>query len=111
MYEYKAKLIRVIDGDTVDFDIDLGFDSHLYARVRLLGINTPETYGVKKATEEYVTGMQAKNFVVDFLSGKEILIKTEKDKTGKYGRYLATVYVDGVSLNQKLLDEGLAEEY
>ena len=63
MYHYKAKAERVIDGDTLDVNIDLGFKITTVQRIRLARINTPETYNVKKDTEEYQKGMSAKQFV------------------------------------------------
>lgn len=111
LYTYKAKCISVIDGDTILADISLGFDVWVKQRIRLLGIDTPETYGVKKDSEEYAAGMLAKNRVIDLLLNKEMLIVTEKDKTEKYGRYLATVYVDNLNVNETLIKEGLAKVY
>ena len=120
MWTYKANVQRVIDGDTLQVSVDLGFYHSLVMRVRLLGIDTPETYGVKKDSEEYAKGMEAKNRVQELLDlvGGNVLIKTEK--AGKFGRWLADVLPadadgaelwDGPSINQILLDEGLAKEY
>ncbi len=107
MYEYKAFVLKIIDGDTIDVDLDLGFKIHTKQRLRLYGINTPEIRG-----EEREEGLKSKKFVESHLPvGKEILVKTQKDKTGKYGRYLATIIVDGVNLNELLIAEGLAERY
>lgn len=110
MYEYRARLIRVVDGDTMDVDIDLGFGIHFQERIRLAGINTPETYGVKKDSEEYQLGKQAALFVEDKLEGKEFIIRTEKDSKGKYGRYIAIIIVDDVNLNDELVEQKLAEK-
>ena len=112
MYEYKAKMLRVVDGDTIYLEIDLGFHIHVREKVRLLHANTPETFGVKKNSEEYKKGMEAKLFVQDQLLGKTVTIKTAKDKRGKYGRYLAEIIMpDGKVLNQVLIDKGFAEFY
>ncbi len=112
MYKYKATVTRIVDGDTMDIDIDLGFKITTHQRIRLQGINTPETYSVKKDSEEYLLGMKAKNFVEARIeaNNNEILIDTEKD-TGKYGRYIATVWLadSTVSLNDELVEKGLAE--
>jgi micrococcal nuclease len=111
MYEYSAKCIRVVDGDTVDLDIDLGLDIHHQVRVRLYGINTPELHS--SVPEEQAKARQARLFLMTLLGSEDLIIKTEKDKTEKYGRYLAEIFTDGdpVSMNQKLLDAGLAVPY
>lgn len=111
LYEYKARCVRVVDGDTVDFDIDLGLSVHSYIRVRLADINTPEIFGVKKESEEYAKGIEAKQRVEDLILDKPLVVRTVKDKTGKYGRYIAYVYVDGSNepVNDMLVKEGLAE--
>jgi len=113
LYTYKALCRRVVDGDTLDLDIDLGLDAHRYERVRLFGIDTPETYGVKKDSEEYQAGMKAKGRVAELVTSRELWVRTHQDKTGKYGRYLATVWVvvdDAlVCVNKLLVTEGLAE--
>ena len=113
LYVYKATCLRVVDGDTLDLNIDLGLDSHRHERVRLFGINTPETYGVKKDSEEYQAGMRSKERLTQLVTGKLLWVETEKDKTGKYGRYLATLWVetDGAltNINETLVSEGLAE--
>lgn len=125
LYFYKATCLRVVDGDTIDLDIDVGFHTHVHERVRLAGIDTPETYGVKKTSAEYAEGMKAKARVEELLlPGKkfEFFIETVKDKTGKYGRYLAEVWIDTAwrqgpvaegavwrKLGDILVEEGLAE--
>lgn len=105
MYEYKANVMRVVDGDTVVLDIDLGLsvwqrDEH----VRLLGINAPE---MRRPTLE--RGRAAKAFLAEILPvGQEVIINTVKDKSDKYGRYLARIYVEGQSMtvNDLMLSEG-----
>lgn len=111
LYNYKASCFRVIDGDTLELDISLGMWITLREKVRLYGIDTPETYGVKKDSEEYKRGIIAKDFVENFVKDKELIIKTYKDKSGKFGRLLASVYVDGACLNDELLKNGLAVKY
>lgn len=112
MYKYKAKVDRIVDGDTMDVIIDLGFKVTTHQRIRLQGINTPETYSVKKDSEEYKKGMAAKNFVIQRIEANnfEALVETEKD-TGKYGRYIATVWLadNPVSLNDELVEKGFAK--
>lgn len=103
MYEYKAKLVRVIDGDTIDCIIDLGFDVRLKERIRLKGIDTPETR--TRDLEEKKRGFAAKERVQDaFKYSNDFTIITEIDKKGKYGRIIGTIMLPDrkVSLNQML---------
>ena len=111
MYEYGAQLVRVIDGDTVDCVIDLGFDIKYKCRVRLKGINTPEVR--TRDLEEKKRGLAAKDRVIELFEGQEtFIIKTELDKKGKYGRILGTIIINNdESINQILLSEGHAEVY
>jgi len=101
---------RVVDGDTLDLAVDLGFKVQVRERFRLIGVDTPEVYGANKSTE----GEKASAFVKDLLpQGTPVVVETSKG-TGKYGRWLATIYPDDGddrSLNQRLLDEGLAKPY
>ena len=119
---YNADVTRVIDGDTLDLDVDLGFKVHVRVRVRLFGIDTPETYGVKKESEEFKAGTEAKAFVLDWLdlqAGEScaprapVVIKSHDGKPigqGKYGRWLVEVFPDaGGSLNEELVRMGHAE--
>ena len=111
MYEYRAKLVRVIDGDTIDCYIDLGFNIHVKERVRLKGIDTPETR--TRDLEEKKRGIEAKERVIELFEGVEdFVIQTEIHK-GKYGRTIGEVMLPlhDRSLNQILLDEGHAEVY
>lgn len=112
MYKYKAKVKRIVNGDTIDVVIDLGFKITTNQRIRLQGINTPETYNVKKDSEEYKKGMVAKLFVIQRIesNNNEVIIETEKD-TGKYGRYIGTIWMadSETSLNAELVEKGLAK--
>ena len=115
LFWYRARVRRVVDGDTLDLSFDLGLDAYRRERVRLYGINAPEIYGVKKESEEYARGVQAKEFVAERLDGKMVWVNTVKDETGKFGRYLAHVYFQDdsgahVSITKLLLEDGLAEE-
>ena len=113
-YLYKATVVRVVDGDTVDLEIDLGMNVFVKERIRLARINTPETYGVKKDSEEYKAGMKAKKRLEELVLGKEIALETVKDKKGKYGRYLGELYTndkDWVCINSLMINEGLAKPY
>lgn len=111
MYTYEAKCVRVVDGDTVDLDLDLGFGVHKIDRFRIAGINTPETYGVKKESAEYAAGMKAKNRLEQLIMGKDLVVVTNKDKKGKYGRYIADILIELTQENvgDMLVNEGLAE--
>jgi len=106
-YCYKARCVSVYDGDTVTLDISLGFNVVMHKqKVRLLGINTPEVRG-----EERELGLVSRDRLRELIDDKDVIIVTHRDKGGKYGRLLATIYLDGVNINQQLVDEGLAEAY
>jgi micrococcal nuclease len=112
-YFYSAKVVRVVDGDTIDAMIDVGFDIHHKARIRLLGINTPETR--TKDLKEKEAGLAAKAYAHDWLDGLDnIYIQTHKDKSGKFGRILADIYSDEnrtACLNSDLIEGGHATAY
>jgi micrococcal nuclease len=115
LYWYRGKVLRVVDGDTMDVEFDLGLNTFVRERVRLYGIDTPEIFGMKKESEEFQRGMAAKAFVEERLAAKPVWIHTFKDKTGKYGRYLADVFFQDaegkhVSISQLLLEDGLADK-
>jgi micrococcal nuclease len=114
MYEYRVKKVTaIVDGDTIDVDIDLGFDISFYSRVRLAGIDTPESR-TKDKTEKAL-GLEVKERLKKILNeAKSIVIKTEKpDSTEKYGRILGWLYIDGsdVSVNDSLIADGYAWGY
>jgi micrococcal nuclease len=112
MYEYRIKNVtKVVDGDTIDVDIDLGFNISYTQRVRLAGIDTPESR--TKDLYEKKLGMESKEWLKNALShAKTIIIKTEKpDSTEKFGRILGWLYVDDVNLNKAMIDQGYAWEY
>ena len=111
MYEYKAKIRRIVDGDTVDVDIDLGFDMILSKqRIRLYGIDAPESRTRDKAEKFY--GKLAGQFLKDQCKkGSSITLRTYLDKKGKYGRILGEIIVDGVNINQLMIEEHMAVEY
>jgi micrococcal nuclease len=111
-YIYRVKqVLRVVDGDTIDVDIDLGFDISLTKRVRLSGVDTPESRTTD--LKEKALGLEVKDWLKKNLDGKkDILIKTElPDSTEKYGRILGRLYVDDVCLNDRMIAEGYAWEY
>ena len=114
MYEYYVRKVEnIVDGDTIDVLIDLGFDILFQSRVRLAGIDTPESR-TKDLTEKTL-GLEAKEYLKKQLKdAKSVVIKTEKiDSSEKYGRILGWVYVDGstVSLNDKMINDGYAWGY
>jgi len=113
-YIYRIRSIaKVVDGDTIDADIDLGFDISLSKRIRLAGIDTPES----RTKDEYEKklGLESKEWLKKHLEGaKNILIKTElPDSTEKYGRIIGHLYINGeeISVNNKMINEGYAWEY
>ena len=114
MYEYFVKEVRgVVDGDTIDVIIDLGFDILFASRVRLAGIDTPESRTTDKA--EKVLGLESKEYLKKYLKdAKSVVIKTEKmNSSEKYGRILGWIYVNGdtESINDKMINDGYAWGY
>ena len=114
MFEYYVKqVVKVVDGDTIDVVIDLGFDISFTTRVRLAGIDTPESR--TKDLAEKALGLESKKYLADRLKdAKNIVIKTEKiNSTEKFGRVLGWLYVNGEdnSLNIEMIDKGYAWGY
>ena len=110
MYEYACIVDRVVDGDTVDVVLDLGFDVRFFSRVRLYGIDTPESRTRDK--DEKARGFISKKFLQESLADQEVVIKTKlKDSRGKYGRVLGELWVDEVNINQTMVDKHLAVDY
>lgn len=112
MYEYHVKKVnKVVDGDTIDVDIDLGFDISFSSRVRLAGIDTPESR--TKDLHEKKLGLESKDWLKKALEhAKTVVIKTEKmDSSEKYGRILGWLFVDDVNLNLAMIDQGYAWSY
>tara|TARA_R100001443_G_scaffold39548_1_gene52894 strand:+ start:2019 stop:2387 length:369 start_codon:yes stop_codon:yes gene_type:complete len=117
MYIYKIKLDRVVDGDTIDAYIDLGFDISVKKRIRFMGINTPETR--TKDLEEKAKGLAAKDRLKSILEGTNT-IQLNSHGVGKFGRCLGEIHVDVldgkdcltlVNVNKLLINEGHATEY
>lgn len=111
MHEYAANLKRVVDGDTVVLDMDLGFTVNVEVTFRLLGINAPELKGATKAA-----GQASKNELERLLSLGSLVVRSEKPlSTDKYGRWLAHITVKtatkDIDVNQALLDGKFAEPY
>lgn len=114
MYEYRVKKVTgVVDGDTIDVDIDLGFSISYSQRVRLAGIDTPESRTTDKF--EKTLGLESKEYLKTKLKdAKDVVIKTQKpDSSEKYGRILGWLYVDGaeISINEQMIQDGYAWGY
>ena len=111
MYEYFVKnVVKVVDGDTLDVIIDLGFDIMFASRVRLAGIDTPESRTRDKV--EKALGLESKKYLADRLKdAKRIVIRTEKiNSTEKFGRVLGWLFIDGdtTSVNLEMIEKGYA---
>lgn len=114
MFEYYVKEVtNVVDGDTIDVVIDLGFDISFTSRVRLAGIDTPESRTTNKV--EKALGLESKEYLKKAIkAAKTVVIKTEKmDSSEKYGRILGWVYLDGSgnSINHEMIENGYAWGY
>ena len=110
MYEYSCEIDRVVDGDTVDVIIDLGFKIFHKARVRMYGIDTPESR--TRDLDEKARGILSKSFLQDALvQSNKVIIKTQKDAKGKFGRVLGELYVNNININQLMVDKYLAVAY
>ena len=111
MYEYKCKLVRVVDGDTIDVDIDLGFGVWMQnQRIRMYGIDTPESRTSDDVEKVY--GNAAKDFLVKWTNSGQLTLKTFKDGKGKYGRILGEIWYNGEhNINQLLIENHHAVAY
>ena len=106
-YIYKAFVVSVFDGDTITVDIDLGFGVWLKVqKIRLQGINTPEVRG-----EQRIQGLKTRDRLIELILNKEVIIESVKDKKEKYGRWLGKVYFNSELINEKLIQEDLAQKY
>ena len=110
-YSYRVKsIVKVIDGDTFDCIMDLGFDVLLEARVRMMGIDTPESR--TRDLEEKKFGLLAKEYLTEKLNTEDIIVTTEVDnEKGKFGRILGWVWCNGVNINNQMIDEHMAVAY
>lgn len=108
LYTYRAKIVSVYDGDTMTADIDLGMGVHMHGvKIRLSYVDTPEIRG-----EERERGLEVRDHVRELILGKEVVIQTQQDKTGKYGRLLAEVYIDeNTPLSSYLIENEMANWY
>ena len=97
MYEYKATVTKVYDGDTITVDFDLGFGILIRKqKIRLLGVNTPEVRGAEKPE-----GIISRDALRQRILGKVVTVRTSKDKKGKYGRWLGEVFMEEENINQE----------
>ncbi len=109
LFLYRAKIVSVYDGDTCRADIDLGLHTWIHNEsLRLIRINAPERRGAEKEQ-----GIESGNFLRDLINGKEVIIETFSDKSGKYGRYLVEIWLpqdDGsyLNVNDLLVEKGFA---
>ena len=105
-YIYNAYVTSVYDGDTITCNINCGFGVELKKqKIRLYGLNTPEVRGEEKAE-----GIISRDKLRERILDKEILLKTKKDKKGKYGRYLGVIYLGDENINDWLVESGLAKK-
>lgn len=113
MYEYNAEVIRVIDGDTIVANVDLGCSVWVKKTIRLFGIDTPETR--TRDLNEKALGLAAKERLVEVIENADYTIIVKSHGIGKFGRMLGTIYVvdesGKLNVNQALLIEGHAKEY
>ena len=109
-FNYKVKnIIKIIDGDTFDCIMDLGFDVLLEARVRMYGIDTPESR--TRDLEEKKYGLLAKDWLIAHIDDSIIISTKVDNEKGKFGRVLGTVWKDGVNINEQMITEGHAVAY
>ena len=105
LFHYRGNVVKVYDGDTITVDIDLGFHVQMKKeKFRLNRINTPEVRGPEKEQ-----GYVSRDWLRNRILGKEIMLVTLKDKKGKYGRWLADIWMEGICINDELVALGLAE--
>lgn len=108
-FTYRAKVLSVYDGDTIRVEIDLGFGLKWLGdgrgvQIRLFGLNAPEVKGESKELGNF-----SRDWLKNKIEGKEIIIKTIKDSTEKYGRYLGIIILEDENINESLINNGLAE--
>jgi micrococcal nuclease len=108
MYEYSATVVNIVDGDTIDVTIDLGFYITIKERVRFAGIDAYETKLIKGASQDDKNkGLEAKVFLHELINNKNVKLQTIKQKD-KYGRFLAIVFLNDANINDILLEKGFA---
>lgn len=103
-YRYHGRVRRVVDGDTVRVDLDLGLGVWRHSvALRLLGIDAPELRGPERRQ-----GLAAKQWLTRLIGDKEVVVETHRDAQGKYGRWMATIWLDDANVNERLIAEGHA---
>lgn len=105
-YVYKAYIKEVYDGDTCTAIVDLGMRVSMEIKIRLYGINAPEIRGSEKGQ-----GVRSREYLRNLILGKTVIIATRKDKTEKYGRWLAEIFLDDMNINQTMVEDGYAKDY
>tara|TARA_B100000212_G_C27366939_1_gene530743 strand:- start:1567 stop:2001 length:435 start_codon:yes stop_codon:yes gene_type:complete len=111
-FVYKiAKVVRVVDGDTLDVIFDLGFDVMLKQRIRMFGIDTPESRTRDKVEKKF--GLASKKYLKDNIAiAKDVVCKTHvRDARGKFGRVLGEIWCDGTNMNKQMIEENMAVAY
>lgn len=113
--DYPAQLVEVVDGDTVDVRVDLGFRTYKKIRVRIRGIDTKEVYGVSDDTESYEIGQEQSSFAKEFLSKSSdewpLTVRTYEEEKGAYGRWIADIFVDNQSYSEAVLERWPDADY
>jgi micrococcal nuclease len=109
LYEYNAICTRVVDGDTLDAMVDLGFSVWIECRIHLHGIDAPETR--TKNLEEKQAGLKTKKALMAIMDDCDNKFILKSHGVGKYGRCLGVVFIDGENINKRLIKEGLAKKY
>lgn len=105
-YRYAARLVNVVDGDTVDLDVSLGFNVRKQIRVRLKGIDTAEIWGTDTESQEHKIGDRQAAYARSWLESQDhLVVETFQGETGKYGRYLARIWGEDENLSQALRNE------
>jgi micrococcal nuclease len=107
MFKYNAKVERVVDGDTIDATIDLGFNTFKKVRIRMMGINSPESR--TRDLEEKKRGLAAKDRLIELLGDGNFILQSHG--VGKYGRCLGEIFIEDMNINQQLITEGHAVAY
>lgn len=105
-YVYKAEITEVYDGDTCTAIVDLGMNVRIKVKLRLSGINAPEVRGADK-----LGGIKSRDYLRSLILHRDVMIKTYKDKTEKYGRWLADIWVDNIFVNESMVEAGHAVRY
>ena len=107
--EYKAQVLQVIDGDTIEVLIDMGFGVSYKDKLRLLDFDAPETFR-PSCKEEKLLGVKCKNFLISLIQNETIILRTFKKSTEKYGRILAQVFLKGVDIIEEMKKQGFEKK-